>query len=428
MEEGFSRLSMSGDPEPTIYSRDHFDRGLSATEVGRRWERFGYNEILEKKKNRLLVFLRYFWGPIPWMIETAAVLSAVIARWEDFGVVIVLLLVNAVVGFYEERKAENAIELLKQRLAPVARVLRDGAWLEIPARELVPGDIVHLRLGDIVPADCRLLRGKYLLLDESALTGESLPVEKKAGDPAYSSSIIRQGEMDAEVTATGEATYFGKTTRLLQVKPPRGHFQKAVIRIGNYLILLAVILVSVVTVVALLRQEPLLETLQFALILVIAAIPAALPAVMTVTLAVGALALAKGEAIVSRLASVEEAAGMDILCADKTGTLTKNSLTLGEIRTFPEVSREEVIRAAALASRAKGKDPIDLAILAGQAEPGGGGEADGEQVDFTPFDPVSKLSQATIRNADGSTFECRKRGSPGDHHPHEVRYRGCSYG
>jgi H+-transporting ATPase len=345
------------------------------------------------------------------MIETAAVLSAVIARWEDFGVVIVLLLVNAVVGFYEERKAENAIELLKQRLAPVARVLRDGAWLEIPARELVPGDIVHLRLGDIVPADCRLLRGKYLLLDESALTGESLPVEKKAGDPAYSSSIIRQGEMDAEVTATGEATYFGKTTRLLQVKPPRGHFQKAVIRIGNYLILLAVILVSVVTVVALLRQEPLVETLQFALILVVAAIPAALPAVMTVTLAVGALALAKGEAIVSRLASVEEAAGMDILCADKTGTLTKNSLTLGEIRTFPEVSREEVIRAAALASRAKGKDPIDLAILAGQAEPAGRGE--GRRMGNRLTSPPLTLSPSSLRQLFGTRTEAPSRSQKG---------------
>jgi H+-transporting ATPase len=404
---------MNSGSTPDIPAGSGIDKGLSDPEVISRREKYGYNEIPEKKKNRLLAFLRYFWGPIPWMIETAAVLSAAIAHWEDFGVIIVLLLINAVVGFYEERKAENAIELLKQRLAPFARVLRDGTWLDIPARELVPGDIVHIRLGDIMPADCRLLRGKYLLLDESALTGESLPVEKKAGDPAYSSSIVKQGEMDAEVTSTGEATYFGKTTRLLQVKPPRSHFQRAVVRIGNYLILLAVILVSVVTVVALTRQEPLLETLQFALILVVAAIPAALPAVMTVTLAVGALALAKGEAIVSRLASVEEAAGMDILCCDKTGTLTKNSLTLGEIRAFPGVSDEDVITAAALASRAEGKDPIDLAILAGQAEPAGrtGGEAGGEQVDFTPFDPVSKLSRATIRNADGRTFDVAK-GAP----------------
>jgi H+-transporting ATPase len=404
---------MNGDAAQRIPGQPPIDPGLSAGEVARLREEHGFNEIPEKKRNRLLAVLRYFWGPIPWMIEVAAVLSAAIGHWEDVGVILVLLLVNAGVGYYEERKAENAIELLKRRLAPVARVLRGGTWQEIPARELVPGDIIHIRLGDIVPADCRLLRGKYLLLDESALTGESLPVEKEAGDPAYASSVVRQGEMDAEVSATGQATYFGKTTRLLQEKPPRSHFQRAVIRIGDSLILFAVLLVSLVTAVSLLRSEPTLDTLQFALILIVAAIPAALPAVMTVTLAVGAIVLARGEAIVSRLAAIEELAGMDILCADKTGTLTKNELTLGEVVAFPGFSEKDVILAASLASRAEGRDPIDLAILSRHAELSGeaGGGGAGEQVDFVPFDPVKKLSQATIRDAGGRTFQVAK-GAP----------------
>ncbi|MCG7853293.1 MAG: HAD-IC family P-type ATPase, partial [Methanosarcinaceae archaeon] len=292
--------------------------GLTRAEVTALREKFGFNDIPVEKKNPLLKFLGYFWGPIPWMIEIAAILSAVISHWEDFAIILLLLMTNAVVGFLQERKAENAIELLKKQLAPNARALRDGTWQEIPAHELVPGDLVHIRLGDIVPADAILGKGKYLLVDESALTGESLPVEKKPGDNVYSGSIARQGEMDASVTTIGGNTFFGKTARLLQAKSPESHFQAAVERIGNYLIILAIALVSIVIIVALMRSASLLETLQFSLILVVAAIPAALPAVMTVTLVVGATALAKKEAIVSRLTAIEELAGMDILCADKT--------------------------------------------------------------------------------------------------------------
>ena len=338
-------------------------KGLTGAEVTDLRSQYGFNDIPEEKKHPLLKFLSYFWGPIPWMIEAAAILSAAIAHWEDFAVILLLLMTNAVVGFFQERKAENAIELLKKQLAPNARVLRDGTWQEIPARELVPGDIIHIRLGDIVPADAILGNGKYLLLDESALTGESLPVEKKTGDTVYSGSIARQGEMDAKVTTIGGNTFFGKTARLVQVKSPRSHFQAAIERIGNYLIILAIVLVSIIFVVALLRSESFLDTLQFALILVVAAIPAALPAVMTVTLAVGAVALAKKEAIVSRLSAIEEMAGMDILCSDKTGTITQNSISIGEIRTFPGVSEQDVITAAALASKKESNDPIDMAIF-----------------------------------------------------------------
>ncbi|MFY9799892.1 MAG: HAD-IC family P-type ATPase, partial [Methanoregula sp.] len=306
--------------------------GLTSAEVIELRNQYGFNDIPEEKKHPLLKFLGYFWGPIPWMIEIAAILSAAISHWEDFAVILLLLMTNAVVGFLQERKAENAIELLKKRLAPNARVLRDGTWQEIPARELVPGDVIHIRLGDIVPADALLGTGKYLLLDESALTGESLPVEKKPGDTVYSGSIARQGEMDAKVTSTGGNTFFGKTARLVQVKSPKSHFQAAVERIGNYLIIFAIAMVSIVLVVAFLRSESFLNTLQFALILIVAAIPAALPAVLTVTLAVGAVALAKKEAIVSRLTAIEEMAGMDILCADKTGTITQNTISIGDVK------------------------------------------------------------------------------------------------
>jgi H+-transporting ATPase len=391
----------------------HPSRGLTEPEVIHLRDQFGFNEIPEERRHPFIKLFSYFWGPIPWMIETAAMLSAFLSHWEDFSIILILLFVNSGVGFLQERKAENAIDLLKRRLSPNALVLRNGTWEDIPARELVPGDFVHLRLGNIVPADCRLFRGKYILLDESALTGESLPVEKKTGDLVYSSSIVRQGEMDALVESIGEATYFGKTTRLLQVKSPRSHFQKAVVRIGNYLILLAVILVSLVSVASILRSEPVLETLQFALILIVAAIPAALPAVMTITLAVGAVVLARGEAIVSRLTSIEEIAGVDILCCDKTGTLTQNHLTIGSITTFSEVTEVEVIHIAALASRIESEDPIDLAILSHAATLAS--EATGtsllEQIDFTPFDPVSKLSRATIRDSKGNTFEAVK-GAP----------------
>jgi H+-transporting ATPase len=386
--------------------------GLTSAEVTELRKQYGFNDIPEEKKHPLLKLQSYFWGPIPWMIEIAAILSAAIAHWDDFTIILLLLVSNAVVGFFQERKAENAIELLKKQLAPAARVLRNGTWQEIPARELLPGDIIHIRLGDIVPADALLANGNYLLLDESTLTGESLPIEKKPGDTVYSGSIAGQGEMDAKVTTIGGNTSFGKTAKLVQAKPPRSHFQAAVERIGNYLIVFAIAMVSIVIPAALLRSESFLETLQFALILVVAAIPAALPAVMTVTLAVGAVALAKKEAIVSRLTAIEEMAGMDILCADKTGTITQNSISIGEVRTFPGVSELDVITAAALASRRESNDPIDTAVFSRFDNLTPPSDHTGDEIlDFVPFDPVAKFSKASIRDPSGTAFEVAK-GAP----------------
>ncbi|WP_424206827.1 HAD-IC family P-type ATPase, partial [Sulfuricaulis sp.] len=304
--------------------------GLSQVEAQKRLTQYGPNEIEEKKTNPFLKFLSYFWGPIPWMIEAAVILSAVARHWPDFFIILTLLVANGVVGFWEEHQAGNAIAALKAKLAIKARVKRDGKWTTPEARELVPGDVIRVRLGDIVPADARLLEGDPIEVDQSALTGESLPATRKPGEAVFSGSIIRQGEIDAMVYATGANTYFGKTAQLVQEALTVSHFQRAVLKIGNYLIILAVTLVAVIITVALFRGDPILKTLQFALVLTVAAIPVAMPTVLSVTMAVGARLLAKKEAIVSRLVAIEELAGVDVLCSDKTGTLTQNKLTLGD--------------------------------------------------------------------------------------------------
>ena len=389
------------------------ESGLSVGEAKKRIQEYGYNEIPEKKTNPFLKFLKYFWGPIPWMIEVAVILSAYIRHWEDVGVITALLLLNAVVGFWQEKKADNAIELLKRKLALKARVLRDGNWQEVPARELVRGDVIRIRLGDIVPADAKLVKGDYLQVDESALTGESLPVEKATSDVTYAGSIVRQGEMDALVAATGANSYFGKTAKLVEEAQQHSHFQKAVIKIGDFLILLAVSLVAIVFLVALFRHESILDTLQFSLVLIVAAIPVALPAVLTVTMAVGATALAKKEAIVSKLVAIEEMAGMDILCSDKTGTITKNELTVAEVYPFPGFDEAGVLLLASLASRKEDQDSIDSAVI-NKTETTNGLTArlnSFKVQTFHPFDPVSKRTEATVEDTQGGEFRVSK-GAP----------------
>ncbi|MCW4005552.1 MAG: plasma-membrane proton-efflux P-type ATPase [Candidatus Bathyarchaeota archaeon] len=387
--------------------------GLSSEEVEKTLQYFGTNEIPEKKVSPIRKFLSYFWGPIPWMIEAAAGLSVAIQHWEDFAIIFTLLVVNAVVGFWQEHKADNAIAMLQKRLAPNARVLRDGVWKEIPAKQLVPGDVVRVRLGDTVPADIKLMNGDYLLLDESALTGESLPVEKHISDIAFSGSIVRQGEMNASVVGTGITTFFGKTAKLVEEAKTGSHFQKAVLKIGNYLIALAAVMVSTVLVVTLLRSANPLEILQFALVLVVAAIPVALPAVLTVTMAVGAIALAKKEAIVSKLVAIEEMAGVDVLCSDKTGTITKNELTVVTVEAFGDYTVEDTLLFGALASREENNDPIDDAVLAKAKENKKVAQtiAAYKVLDFKPFDPVSKRTEANIQTANATAIKVSK-GAP----------------
>jgi len=393
-----------------LLRRLHSDpEGLTDEDAAHRLKQVGPNALPEKHDPLWLKFLRYFWGPIPWMIEAAAILSGVVQHWADLVIICVLLLVNAVIGFWQEYKADNAIALLKRKLALEGRVRRAGRWITRPARELVPGDLVRIRLGDVVPADLKLMKADNLSIDQSALTGESLPVEKQASDLAYSGSVVQRGEADGIVTATGPHTFFGKTARLVQQAKSTSHYQKAVLKIGHFLIMMTIALVGLILITALFRHTPFLETLQFVLVLTVAAIPVALPAVLSVTMAVGAVHLAKRKAIVSRLVAIEEMAGMDVLCSDKTGTLTQNRLRLGKPVRFTDEPSEELIRAAALASRVEDHDPIEAAIFQGLEDESAELSAC-EIVAFEPFDPVSKRSEATVVK-DGRRFKVTK-GAP----------------
>jgi H+-transporting ATPase len=383
--------------------------GLSQEEAAKRLAQYGPNEISEKKTNEILKFLSYFWGPIPWMIEAAVILSGVVQHWLDFFIILLLLVSNALVGFWEEHQAGNAIAALKAKLAIDARVKRDGKWTNPKASEVVPGDVIRLRLGDIIPADARLLDGDPVEIDQSALTGESLPVTCSPGGAVFSGSILRQGEIDAMVYATGTHTYFGKTAQLVQSAQTTSHFQRAVLKIGDYLIILAVALVVLILAVALFRGDKLLTTLEFCLVLLVAAIPVAMPTVLSVTMAVGARLLARKEAIVTRLSAIEELAGVDVLCSDKTGTLTENKLTLGDPFTVNNVAGDQVILWAALASRAEDKDTIDLAVIGGVKD--ANALKSYQVLHFQPFDPVHKRTEATVKGGDGKQFFVAK-GAP----------------
>ena len=401
-EPSFSKLPL----EQLFQRLDSGAGGLSSAIAARNLERFGPNILAEKKRNPVLKFLSYFWGPIPWMIEAAAVFAALVVHWTDFIIILVLLLANGIIGFWEEFQAGNTIEALKAKLALSARVKRDGKWLTLPAAELVPGDVVRLRIGDIVPADARLLEGDPVEVDQSALTGESLPVSHGPGDVVYSGSIVRTGEIDALIFGTGVNTYFGRTAELTTKARTVSHFQRAVLQIGNYLIIVAVVLVVLIITVALFREDPILTTLLFALVLTIAAVPVAMPTVLSVTMAVGARRLAAKEAIVSRLASIEELAGVDTLCSDKTGTLTQNKLTIGRCASLKPGGENEVLIAAALASREENHDLIDTAVLSGLPDKA---SLQGYRVtSFKPFDPVHKRTEASVTDASGGQFRVTK--------------------
>ncbi len=384
--------------------------GLSDEQIDSCIKEYGYNELTEKKVHPILKFLSFFWGPIPWMIEVAVILSAIVGDWTDLGIILILLIGNSVVGFWEEYQADNAIEALKKKLALSARVRRNGEWKKIPARELVPGDIIRLRLGEIIPADVQLLDGDPIEVDQSALTGESLPVELETGKQAYSGTIVTQGEIESVVYATGKDTFFGKTARMIEEKQNISHFQKAVLKIGDYLIILAVVLVLIILLTAMFHHEHFITALRFALVLTVAAIPVAMPTVLSVTMAVGARLLSAKEAIVRRLASIEELAGMDILCSDKTGTLTQNKLKLDEPVVLSKgVSINDIITAGALASREEDQDPIDLAVL--NALEDKETLKNYQILHFQPFDPVHKRTEANVKTPDGKEYKVSK-GAP----------------
>ena len=381
-------------------------KGLPDSEVQMRRQRYGYNEIEEKGEPLWHRIFRRFWGPIPWMIEVAAILSAVVQKWDDFTIIAIMLLVNAGLDFFQEHRALNALKALKQRFKAEIIVLRNGEFKTIPARELVPGDIIKLLIGNIVPADVQLLQGDYLALDQSALTGESLPVDKKANDVAYASTIVKQGEMLAVVVNTGIHTNFHTVVELVARASleERSHFQKMVIRIGDFLILITIILVVLIVMVSLFRHENFLEIARFALVLSVAAIPVALPAVLSVTMAVGAINLARRQAIVSKLTAIEELAGVGVFCSDKTGTLTKNEMQVSEPVVFEGHDAADLFRVAALASKLENQDPIEVPIFQYiQAQQPALDWQSYQQLSFTPFDPVRKRTEAQIEK-DGDRF------------------------
>ncbi|MEC4675289.1 MAG: plasma-membrane proton-efflux P-type ATPase [Nitrospirota bacterium] len=389
------------------------DNGLTSEEAQKRVAQYGYNEIPEKEESTFHRVFRRFWGPIPGMIEVAALLSAVVHRWEDFTIIMVLLFTNAFIDLWQESKALSALKVLKNKLAKQALVLRDGKFQTIDAMALVPGDIIKVKIGDLVPADVKLIAGDYIQADQSALTGESLPVSKKVGDIAYSNSIIKQGEMLSVVTNTALNTFFGKTVALVAKaqREEKSHFQKAVIQIGNYLIVITVFLAAIILITAMFRHENMIEILRFTLVLTVAAIPVALPAVLSVTMAVGAMNLAKKQAIVSRLVSIEELAGVDVLCSDKTGTLTQNRMTVSDPVPFGGHTVKELMLYAALASKEENKDPIETPIFEYLEKTGELKELTRyQQLKFRPFDPVGKRTEAIVKAGD-KTFIVTKGAS-----------------
>ena len=343
------------------------------------------------------VLLGKFWAPIPWMLEFAIGLEALLGHMVEALVFAVLLVVNALLIFVQEHRAQGALALLRRRLSVRARVLRDGRWMTIPAPELVPGDVVRLRAGDIVPADLRVFAGQ-LLVDQAALTGESLPVDAGPGGTVYAGSIVNRGEATGDVTATGAGTAFGKTAALVRTAKVPGRLEALIARIVRYLAAIDTVLVAGVLVYGFAVRLPAAQIVPFALIILIASIPVALPATFTLATALGSMELAARGVLVTRLAAVEEAAQMDVLCTDKTGTLTQNQPTLMALWPFPPATEDELLRAAALASDEATQDPIDLAILTG-ARAKGLTIAGPERLQAISFDPATKRSGAVLREA-----------------------------
>ncbi|MDR3491399.1 MAG: plasma-membrane proton-efflux P-type ATPase [Gammaproteobacteria bacterium] len=368
--------------------------GLSNEEAHKRFLQYGLNEIKEQNQNQFLLLLNKFWSPVPWMLEVTIILQLFIGKFDEAIIIAALLVFNSLLSYFQEERANKALILLKQHLSIQARVLRHSQWQLIPIQELVPGDVVHLRMGDISPADIRILEGK-ILIDQSILTGESLPIESDIGTIAYSGAIINRGEATGEVIATGKNTYFGKTVELVQVAKSSSHIKNIIFTIVKYLVITDIFFVACVIVYALLTKLPFTEVLPYILILLVASIPVALPATFTLATAMGAMLLARRGVLVTHLTAIEEAATMDILCLDKTGTITQNQLKLAALKPFSSYTEDSLLFLAAIASDESTQDPIDKAILfAAQSRnllttmP--------ERIKFIPFDPTYKRTEAVF--------------------------------
>ncbi len=376
-------------------------QGLSSSKAKERLGKNGPNSLEGKEIPFWKKFFSSVKSPIAWMILTAAILSGLLRDWMDLSVILLMMIINGTLRFFQEYKADNAMAALKKKLAHQARVLRDGKWQMIPAPEVVCGDIVSVKIGNVIPADLKLLSGDYLTVDQSSLTGESLPVSKKTGDRAFSGTIVKTGEMAGVVTETGMNTFFGRTAKLVESASVESHFQKAIAKIGNVLIIATLITCSIILILSLYRiqvthalEESLGDLAVFILVLIVAGIPIALPAVLSATLAIGASKLADLKAIVTKLAAIEEIASMDVLCSDKTGTLTQNKLTVGDIETFSDLQQDDLLLYASMAAQIDQHDPIDDAIYNKLQNKQGLTQYINKH--FTPFDPVSKRTEAEL--------------------------------
>jgi len=383
-------------------------RGLSSHEARRRLAAQGPNEIAESSPNPLLSFLRKFWAPVPWMLEGTIILELLLGHRAEAAIIAFLLAFNAAISLVQEGRAGKALALLRSKLVVQARVLRDGQWCLLPARELVAGDFVHVRMGDLVPADVHLQEGS-IQVDQSALTGESLPVDDGPGATAYAGSIVQRGEASGEVLSTGVHTFFGRTAELVGKAATKTHLQTIIFQIVKHLVLMDAVLVLILLAFAVATGMPLIQILPFALVLLVASIPVALPATFTLATALGSREIGESGVLVARLSAIEEAAAMDVLCSDKTGTLTQNRLTLARTHLYRAQSVDELLRWAVMASDAATQDPIDLAILEAAKSRADSG-AGLERLAFTPFDPASKLCEAVV-STNGKTIHVIK-GAP----------------
>ncbi|MHB1685769.1 MAG: plasma-membrane proton-efflux P-type ATPase [Ignavibacteriaceae bacterium] len=382
--------------EETFRLLETTENGLNRTEVQDRLGIFGHNAIEEKKKNPVLEFISRFWGPMPWLLELAMALSLFLKHHIEGIIIFVLLTVNAIIGFMHSRGSQKAVELLKQRLAIKAKVLRDGIWSLIESSEIVPGDIIVVKLGDIVPADAKIISGD-ISIDESALTGESLPVESQALDITYSGSVVKRGEARCIVVNTGVNTYFGKTAELVKIAKPKSHQEEIMLAIVKYMMYLGVAASIIVAVYAFFIHVSILLILTFAVIFLMGAVPVALPAVLTIVQAATGMKLAEEGILVARLDSIEDAASISILCLDKTGTITQNKLSVADSIPFPGFSKDDVVAIANLASRAEGMDLIDIAIM-DYARNTGANHSSQKQVSYTPFNPSIRRTEALIES------------------------------
>ncbi|KAG5644206.1 hypothetical protein DXG03_008869 [Asterophora parasitica] len=399
------------------------DAGLSPAEAARRLELFGPNKLESEEQNAFLQFLSFMWNPLSWVMEGAALVAIALSNgegrapdWQDFVGIVLLLFINSTIGFYEERNAGNAVKALMESLAPKAKVKRDGTWSEIESADLVPGDMISFKIGDIVPADCRLTEAINVSIDQAALTGESLPSSKKLGDQCFSGSTCKQGEAEGVVISTGANTFFGRAASLVgQDDDTTGHLQKILAQIGSFcLVSIGIFVVAEIFCLYAGFRYSYRRGLDNILVLLIGGIPIAMPTVLSVTLAVGAQQLAKHKAIVTRITAIEELAGVTILCSDKTGTLTTNKLTIdrGTIRTYGPFTPDDVILLAAYASRTENQDAIDSSVVGAVGDPARA-RAGIKLLDFKPFNPVDKRTEITYREESSGKLKRVTKGMTG---------------